>query len=167
MTAYLNAEIPEGTDYFVEQPHGLVKDHKKVWKVEKALYGFRKSPLYWYNTVTLVLRQIGFMPVTTELYLFRNKQTDAYLILYINDLQIAAITIKAITSTRDRLRKHFKLKDLSEAKHFLGLDVVRDREKRTVFITQQKYTKILVDSYREDLNPVKTLWPANFVLPRT
>jgi Reverse transcriptase (RNA-dependent DNA polymerase) len=51
-TAFLNAWIPYGTDYFVEQPHDLEKKSiGMVCKLQKALYGLRRSPLYWFQAI--------------------------------------------------------------------------------------------------------------------
>ncbi len=55
---------------------------------------------------------MGHQPVITELCLFRNERTDAYLILSVDDFQIAAPTTEATTSARDGPKRHFKLGDL-------------------------------------------------------
>lgn len=46
-TAFLNTNVPKGTTIYVEQPPGIPNtDRTKVWLLNKALYGLRKSPLY-------------------------------------------------------------------------------------------------------------------------
>jgi hypothetical protein len=45
-TAFLNTIIPDTAKYYVEQPHGIERDPRRVCKLRKALYGLRKSLLY-------------------------------------------------------------------------------------------------------------------------
>ena len=53
-------------------------------------------------------------------------------------------------------------------KRFLGFDIVRDRENKTVFISQQRYTESIIKKFGFDnLHPVKTPWPPKFELPKT
>ena len=134
-TAYLNARIPKGHYYFVEQPIGLPKVPNKVWKLRKALYSLRRSCQYWFKTLTPVMEKLGFVPFGSDTCLFQNKTTKALVILYVDDLLIATPTLSAIDSTKEQLMSAFEMKELGEVKRFLGFDVVRDRKNRTIFLS--------------------------------
>jgi hypothetical protein len=82
------------------------------------------------------------------------------LVLYVDDFLIAAPTKSVIFDIRDQLLAHFKLKHLGEVKTFLGFDIVRNREERTVFVSQARYTKSLIKKFGyDDLHGVNTPWP--------
>ena len=58
-TTILNAWIPPGTDYFVEQPHGLEKSIGMGFRLRKALC---LSLLYmcWFHAIMPTLKELGF-----------------------------------------------------------------------------------------------------------
>ena len=60
-SAFLNGYINE--EVYVEQPPGF-KDEKKpnhVYKLKKALYGFKQAPRAWYERSRDFLLSKGFM----------------------------------------------------------------------------------------------------------
>jgi hypothetical protein len=164
--AFLNAHIPKEDEYYVEQPHGLSKGEHQVWRLRKALYGLKRSPLYWFQTLIPVMKDLGFTPMNTDVCLFVNRVTGAILVLYVDDMLIAANTTETIDEIRDGLQRHFQLKDLGEARRFLGFDIIRDRENRTIFLSQESFTRAMLHKYGfTDLSPANTPWPSKFVLP--
>lgn len=165
--AFLNADILEGHDYYVRQPPGLPAKPGMVWKLRKALYGLRRSPLYWFQTITPILEKIGMEPFASDVCLFRNKKTGTLLILYVDDLLISAKTVEEINRIRSDLESHYDLKSMGEAKRFLGFDIVRDRAKRTISLSQESYTRTIINKFGyEGLHAVKTPWPAKLELPK-
>jgi hypothetical protein len=71
-TAFLNATIPEGKEYYIQPPEGLGKPHGIVYKLKRALYGLRQSPIYWLITVKPVIENIGFEALDSNTYLFKH-----------------------------------------------------------------------------------------------
>jgi hypothetical protein len=95
-----------------------------------------------------------------------NTEQDIFVILYVDDLLIAAPTVDLIFQTRDALRAVYTLKELGEVKRFLGFDIRRDRDARKVFISQETYIRaLLAKRGMEDCNPASTPWPSKFELP--
>jgi hypothetical protein len=167
-TAFLNAHIPKGTSIYVRQPHGLPQEEGKVCLLRMALYGLRKAPLYWFLTLVPVMKALGFDAFQDDLCLFHNKKTGALVVLYVDDLLISAPTLQAIEETRDLLNDKFMLKDLGEAKSFLGFDIIRDWENSRIYLSQENYAKKMLAKYNlEGLNGVNTPWPAGLELPKT
>jgi hypothetical protein len=159
-TAFLNADIPEGAEYYVEPPDGLDKPAGVVCRLKKALYGLRQSPLYWFNTVKPVIEDMGFESLDCDICLFRHKELGILVVLYVDDLLIAARTTALINRTRDQLMQIYELKELGEVKRFLGFDVLRDRKARKVFVSQASYIKaFLAKKGLEDCQPASTPWP--------
>lgn len=167
-TAFLNAPIPDNTQYYVEQPTALEKPilgyskEDVVCQLTKALYGLKRSPLYWFETLLPVLKDTGFVPVSADSCLLTNRALGALLVLYVDDLLVAAPTAAIVNRVKEQLASHFKLKELGEVRTFLGYDIVRDRQTRTVFISQQRYTMSVIAKFNDGktkLHGVKTPWP--------
>ena len=57
------------------------------------------------------------------------------------------------------------MKELGEAKRILGMDIIRDRSKKVVFLTQQSYiNRVLVRFGMNDAKQVQTLLANHFKL---
>jgi len=58
------------------------------------------------------------------------KQSDdlTYLLLYVDDILIAAKNKTHVQKLKAQLKKKFNMKDLGEAKKILGIEITRDRE---------------------------------------
>jgi len=48
------------SEVYVNQPKGYEKDKNKVYKLEKAFYGLRESPLAWYESFDKCVKILGF-----------------------------------------------------------------------------------------------------------
>ena len=60
-------------------------------------------------------------------------------------------------TVKKKLFEQFKMKDLGELKYYLGLEISRDRNRRKLQISQQKYIDDLLAKFNiENCNTVKT-----------
>jgi hypothetical protein len=159
--------MPEGVEVYVEQPHGL-SEGKKVCLLRRALYGLKEAPLYWFLTIVPVMKEIGFEPFHSDLCLFYNSKLDVYVVLYVDDLLASAATRELALKVRDHLQEHFQLKDLGEAKTFLGYEIYYDKPNKQVYLSQKRYClKMLKEFGYDEANGVLTPWPAGLELPKT
>ena len=133
-TAFLNSEL-KGDVYYVEQPRGLSTGDGEVWKLKKAMYGLRRAPQYWFETILPVLKEMGFEPLSLDTCIFKNEKTGVLLLLYVDDVLMAARTLTDIHLVRDQLKRRFEIKEMGKIKRYLGFDVVRDSVNNTVFIS--------------------------------
>lgn len=162
--AFLNAR-PEGKPVYVEQPHGFVKVSSKVCRVLRAFYGLRRSPLWWFRTITPLMEELGFVPFDVDLCLFKNEETGALVILYVDDILVAASAMAEVHLIRDGIAKHFELKDLGEAKKFLGFMIHRDRSNHRIYLTQEDYVEAMeamlkrFDWQSASTGKISTPWP--------
>lgn len=76
------------------------------------------------HTGLSLIDKLGFEPLSTDGCLFRGAN-NALLILYVDDICIAAPTVAGINAVVDKLGGIFELKRLGEAPTFLGYLVVR------------------------------------------
>ncbi len=86
-------------------------------------------------TIKPVIEDIGFKSLDSDICLFRHKELGILVVLYINDLLVAAKTIALISWVQDRLAQVYELKELGEVKRFLSFNVVRDRSAKKIFIS--------------------------------
>ncbi len=103
-------------------------------RLKKALYGLQRSALWWYQTLVLELKKLGFEPLTADGCVFKNEKLGALLLLYVDDMDIAASTVEDIDSVVDKLASIFELKRLGETKTFLGYQMVRDWENNVIYL---------------------------------
>ena len=166
VTAYLNAGIPPDQIVYMQQPKGLEDGTDRVCLLRKALYGLKRSARWWFDTITPILKEHGFEAIDTDCCVFRHPAKGALIILYVDDMLIAAPTTAIIEETRTILANEFELKELGPVQSFLGLQVTRDRENRTIYLSQEAYVdKILAKFDKQSINPVSTPSQANLTLP--
>jgi ATP-binding cassette subfamily B (MDR/TAP) protein 1 len=76
------------------------------------------------------------------------NESPIYLLLYVDDMLIAAKSKKAITTLKAQLSSEFEMKDLGAAKKLLGMEITRDRKSGLLFlvsmITLIKFFIILI-----------------------
>ncbi|GKF89096.1 retrovirus-related pol polyprotein from transposon TNT 1-94, partial [Tanacetum coccineum] len=72
-TAFLNDELQE--EVYVSQLEGFVDpDHPThVYRLEKALYGFKHEPRVWYNTLSMFLLENKFSKGVIDPTIFTRK----------------------------------------------------------------------------------------------
>ena len=87
-TAFLHADVDQ--DLFAEPPEpdewydaGLKED--EVWKLNKALYGYRKAPKLWHKHVVSVLESLNYHPLLTDPSSFRNDETNTNIFVHVDD----------------------------------------------------------------------------------
>lgn len=77
------------------------------------------------------------------------------LLIWVDDLIIAANSEKVVKEVKKMLNEKFKMKDLGRLKNFLGIDF--DQTENLVKMSQKKYvTKILKRFGMEDCKPRET-----------
>ena len=61
------------------------------------------------------------------------------LILYVDDMLIARKNINEVDALKSKLNATFDMKDLGEANNILGMRIVRNTDKKTLFLSQSRY----------------------------
>ena len=76
----LFAEPPEPDEWY---DAGLKED--EVWKLNKALYGYRKAPKLWHKHLVSVLESLNYHPLLTDPSCFRNDETNINIFVHVDD----------------------------------------------------------------------------------
>jgi Reverse transcriptase (RNA-dependent DNA polymerase) len=137
----LHAEV------YMKPPQGLQAVPGKVLRVKKSLYGLKQSGREWYLEACKGLEELGLYPIFADTCIFVSKDQRLIVGLYVDDMVILADDIKVVQSFKAGIAKRWEIKDLGEVKRILGLEITRDRAKRTIKITQTAYTDEMIAEY--------------------
>lgn len=97
--AFLYGNIDE--EVYLKLPEGAYTGDRNIVKLNKSLYGFKKSPKYWNNKFNSIIIAQGYERSQSDncLYTKLNGDSKTYLLLYVDDLLfLAIIVVKLITS---------------------------------------------------------------------
>ncbi|CAI7810236.1 unnamed protein product, partial [Closterium sp. NIES-53] len=108
------------------------------WSLRRPVYGLRQAPREWHNTLRTTLAALGFTPSTADPSLFLRTDTSQplfYVLVYVDDLAFATADTEALTLVKSELQKRHTCTDLGELRSYLGLQITRDRARRTIILT--------------------------------
>ncbi|CAI7763495.1 unnamed protein product [Closterium sp. NIES-54] len=109
------------------------------WSLRRPVYGLRQAPREWHDTLRTTLAALGFVPSTAEPSLLLRTDTSLppfYVLVYVDDLVFATADTEALTLVKSMPQKRHTCTDLGELRSYLGLQITRDRARRTITLTQ-------------------------------
>ncbi|CAI7888248.1 unnamed protein product [Closterium sp. NIES-54] len=138
-TAFLQGSLHE--EIWLRRPPGFTESFPvgTQWSLRRPEYGLRQAPREWHNTLKTTLAALGFAPATADPSLFLHTDTSLppfYVLVYVNDLVFATADTEALTLVKSELQKRHTCTDLGELRIYLGLQITRDRARRTITLTQ-------------------------------
>jgi Reverse transcriptase (RNA-dependent DNA polymerase) len=68
-----------------------------------------------------------------------SKSVIAFLILYVDDILLMENDIPLLQLVKSSLNKVFSMKDFGETIYIIGIKIYRDRSKRLIGLSQNKY----------------------------
>ncbi|CAI7748895.1 unnamed protein product [Closterium sp. NIES-54] len=130
-TAFLQGSLHE--EIWLCRPPGFTKSFRAGtrWTLRRQVYGLRQAPREWHDTLRTTLAALGFAPATADPLLFLRTDTSLppfYVLVYVDDLVFATIDTKELTLDKSELQKRHTC--------YLGLQITRDRARRTITLTQ-------------------------------
>ena len=79
---------------------------------------------------------------------FRNRNAHSvYILAYVDDCVVTGGSSGAIEAVIDRIKTDYKVDDLGELHHFLGMEVIRDRPRRTLEININRYIQDVLERF--------------------
>ncbi|CAI7844778.1 unnamed protein product [Closterium sp. NIES-54] len=109
------------------------------WSLRRPVYGLCQAPREWHDTLRTTLAALGFTPSTADPSLFLRTDTSLppfYVLVYVNDLVFATPYTRALILVKLELHKRHTFTDLGELRSYLGLQMTRDRARRTITLIQ-------------------------------
>ncbi|CAI7802904.1 unnamed protein product [Closterium sp. NIES-54] len=108
------------------------------WSLWRSVYGLRQAPRKWHDTLRTMLAPLGFSPSVADPSLFLRTDTSLppfYVLVYVDDLVLATADTEALALVKSELQKRDTCTDMGELRSYLGLQITRDRARRTITLT--------------------------------
>ncbi|GIL68887.1 hypothetical protein Vafri_22154 [Volvox africanus] len=166
-TAFLNGELEE--ELWMEQPPGYESaDPEQACRLLRSIYGLKQAPHCWYVKLVTELDKLGFKPSKSDpaLFIKRDEKEIVYLLIHVDDFLTTSSDEELIKKVKAAIGEVFKIRDLGEAKVFLGMEISRGVNGE-VKLSQQHYIEALLQRHQlVDAKPRTTpLPPGSRVLP--
>ncbi|CAI5991354.1 unnamed protein product [Closterium sp. NIES-65] len=138
-TAFLQGSLHE--EIWLRRPPGFTGTFPlgTQWSLRRPVYGLRQAPREWHDTLRTTLAALGFAPSTADPSLFLRTDTSLppfYILVYVDDLVFATADTAGLAHVKSELLKRHTCTDLGELRSYLGLQITRDRARRTITLTQ-------------------------------
>ncbi|CAI7893856.1 unnamed protein product [Closterium sp. NIES-54] len=138
-TAFLQGSLHE--EIWLRRPPGFTGSFPPgtQWSLRRPVYGLRQAPREWHDTLRTTLAALGFAPSTADPSLFLRTDTSLpllYNLVYVDDLVFATADTAGLAHVKSKLQKRHTCTDLGELRSSLGLQITRDRARRTITLTQ-------------------------------
>ncbi|CAI7930331.1 unnamed protein product, partial [Closterium sp. NIES-54] len=138
-TAFLQGSLHE--EIWLRRPLGFTGTFPPgtQWSLRRPVYGLRQAPREWHDTLRTTLAALGFAPSTVDPSLFLRTDTSLppfYILVYVDNLVFATADTAGLAHVKSELQKRHTCTDLGELRSYLGLQITRDRARRTITLTQ-------------------------------
>jgi hypothetical protein len=119
--AFLYPELAE--ELYMHLPEGQ-KQHGKVARLRKCIYGLKQSPKEWYSLLTTTLHQLGFYASNFDPCVFIHQTETFFIAVYVDDLSLFGPPGTLMDTVKAKLSTEFEMKDLGPLHWLLGLEIV-------------------------------------------
>jgi hypothetical protein len=157
-TAFLNGVID--AEVYMQKPEGVeIPGHEGpewVLKLLKALYGIKQGPRCWSKRLHTVMTDIGFRRLECDhsVFVYERDGVKVIVPVHVDDLVLASKSKEGIAKVKSELMERFKLRDQGPTSFILGVRLERDREQRTIALSQPAYIDSILRAYgMQDCNP--------------
>ncbi|CAI7738488.1 unnamed protein product [Closterium sp. NIES-54] len=138
-TAFLQGSLHE--EIWLRRPPGLTGSFPPgtQWSLQRPVYGLRQAPHEWQDTLRTTIAALGFAPSTADPSLFLRTDPTLppfYILVYVDDLVFATGDTARQAHMKSELQKRHMCTDLGELRNYLGLQITRDKARRTITLTQ-------------------------------
>jgi hypothetical protein len=161
VNAFVNAELDEPV--YMRMPHGHTIPGQTLL-LKRAMYGLRKSPKLWQETFSNELKSHGFEPIPDEPCCLVKEgmiifyYVDDFVLVFPHNLQHSAMSFTS------KLMERFPLTGGDELHWFLGIEIIRDRDRRCLWLSQQTYIERIAN-LAESKTPCGTPMGVDHLLP--
>ena len=147
VSAFLNGVLEE--EIYMEQPEGFQDETGRVCLLKKALYGLKQAPHVWNSNLNTTLLSLGFKQCVRDacVYVKKEKNQIAILLVWVDDIVIASSSNKLRESIVKELSNKYEMKDKRELSWMLGMEIKHDYNTHSVTMSQKKYIEKMVKEF--------------------
>ncbi len=164
-TAFLNASLDE--DIYIGVPPGYnditgtpINEKTHCFKLDRALYGLKQSPLEWYKLLHIILTACGYKNTAADPCFYYKHvpgcSIPIMITVYVDDCIIAYDKSVEHVWLADKAKicETYKIDDLDDINFCLKMKIERDRIAGTIKVSQYGYVQSLLTEYKlSDLKP--------------
>lgn len=146
-TAFLNGDLSE--EIYMKIPQGVKEaPDGTVCRLQRSLYGLKQASREWNSKFDLFLKRFQFIPSKADPCVYNGKfeWNKIYLIIYVDDGLILSTSKQAINRILTELKSNFEI-TLGNVNCYVGIEIVRDIEAKTIFIHQSSYIKRILQRF--------------------
>ncbi|CAI7861305.1 unnamed protein product [Closterium sp. NIES-53] len=128
-TAFLQGSLHE--EIRLRRPPGFTGSFPAgtQWSVRLPIYSLRQAPCEWHDTLRMTLL------------------SPFYVLVFVDDLVFATTDTEALALVKSELQKRHTCTDLGELCSYFGLQITRDRARRTITLTQSHMVHRVVQRF--------------------
>lgn len=112
------------------------------------------------------LQSIGFKRLDADWGMYYHAKDRCYLLLYVDDVLIAASSMAVIDSVKELLTAKWQWSDIGEAAFILGFEIDRNPESNEVKLSQSAYIQGLLEHFGMEAANAVTTPVENFSLTK-
>ena len=147
-TAFLHGELEE--EIYMEQPEGFVSPGRErdVCRLIKSLYGLKQAPRCWNTKFNSFLLKFGLTRAASDSCIYYRRQGEEFtiVVIFVDDGLVCSNQPKILSAILTHLRTEFEM-TTSEADRYLGLNIIRDRSCRQLFVNQHHYVQSILKKF--------------------
>nr|GEW56035.1 ribonuclease H-like domain-containing protein [Tanacetum cinerariifolium] len=119
----------------------------QVYRLKKALYGFKQAPRAWYDELSNFLVSKGSSKGSIDPTLFITKHEEDILLvqIYVNDIIFGYTNLKLSKRFEKLMHNQFQMSMMGELKFFLGIQI--HQSPRGISINQAKYAQEILKKH--------------------
>jgi hypothetical protein len=133
------------------QPDGFIGkgNQGKVCKLNRSIYGLKQASRQWNILFDNAITSYGFTMMEGDhcIYFKIVGGNFTLLSLYIDDILIASSNKEMLVEVKTWLSSAFDMKDMGNSSYVLGVEILRDRNKGTLGLTQRNYLKSVLKRF--------------------
>ena len=135
----LTTKDPKFTNLAAKCGYNINSAESQIIHLKKALYGLKQSPRVWQTKLQDLLKDLGYQPLTSDSAVYINPKKRLFIITFVNNYIIIGPNKKNIKALKAQLRLKYAIKDRGPASYFLGVEILRDRANRLLYLSQRNY----------------------------
>ena len=133
-------------------PRGVLKpgEEGKVLRLLKGLYGLKQAGRGWYIEMTRVfIKELGFeqSEIDPSVYYRRKGEEHTIVAVATDDMALTSKHAEDAQRFKTEIKKFWYIMDHRPIKWFLGFEIKRDQDARTLAISQQAYIEGMVERF--------------------
>lgn len=164
-TAFLYGSLSEDIFMYIPESYENDNNKAKICHLKKSLYGLKQAPLKWNERFTGFLKSNDLIPLKSDQCMFRNKERNLYLAIYVDDGILIAKSENELNNLIINLKEEFEITVCENPDKFLGIEIKRQSDMIT--LNQDKYVQTTLEKFNmKNSKPAVTPMISNDIDPK-